>query len=46
MFFVHLRGLSFIWPFREANTRNESFSNSLSMFESTLATYSKGSSFV
>ena len=22
MFFVHLRDLSFIWPFREANTRN------------------------
>ena len=21
MFFVHLRDLSFIWPFREANTR-------------------------
>ena len=22
MFFVHLRDLSFIWPFREANTRS------------------------
>ena len=23
MFFVHLRDLSFIWPFREANTRSQ-----------------------
>ena len=23
MFFMHLRDLSFIWPFREANTRSK-----------------------
>ena len=32
MFFVHLRDLSFIWPFREANTRTYLFLNNATPF--------------